>query len=199
MPGTGKALTPHQERLIAAAERIRSGPPERIDFLHTVFCQCGLPYKNPGEGVREWERKQGIASLRIEAGAAIDPLTGEFVRLVREFTFEAAHRLPNVPEGHKCGRLHGHSFRVEVICEGRVNETTGWLIDFAEIKKAVQPVIDQLDHYYLNEIDGLSNPTAESVAVWIWNRVKPGLGVLSQINVAETCTGRCEYRGPGEQ
>lgn len=123
--------------------------------------------------------------------------SGEVVRLVRAFTFEAAHRLPHVPAGHKCGRLHGHSFRVDVICEGRVDPRTGWLIDFADIKKAVQPVIDQLDHYYLNEIEGLSNPTAERVAMWIWERVKPNLAVLGQVNVAETCTGHCEYRGIG--
>ncbi len=118
------------------------------------------------------------------------------VRLVRDFTFEAAHRLPHVPEGHKCGRLHGHSFRVEVVCEGAIDAKTGWLIDFADIKRAVQPLIDQLDHYYLNDIEGLSNPTAEQIAVWLWTRLKPTLPELGQINVAETCTGRCEFRGP---
>jgi len=117
------------------------------------------------------------------------------VRLVREFTFEAAHRLPHAPEGHKCFRLHGHSFRVELICEGRVDPRVGWLLDFADIKKAFMPCFEQLDHRYLNEIAGLENPTSELLAKWIWLRVKPVLPLLTQVNIAETCTTRCEYRG----
>ena len=117
------------------------------------------------------------------------------VSLVREFTFEAAHRLPNVPQGHKCGRLHGHSFRVELRCEGEVDSDTGWLLGFAEIKRAFDPFLEQLDHHCLNEIDGLENPTAENLARWIWVRLKPGLPLLAQVGVAETCTSRCEYRG----
>jgi 6-pyruvoyltetrahydropterin/6-carboxytetrahydropterin synthase len=118
-----------------------------------------------------------------------------FVRLAREFTFEAAHRLPNVPEGHKCARLHGHSFKVELVCEGNVDPKLGWLIDFADIKAAFGPLHDQLDHRYLNDIDGLENPTAENLARWIWVRVKKTLPLLTQVNVAETCHSRCEYRG----
>lgn len=121
--------------------------------------------------------------------------SSERVRLVRDFTFEAAHRLPNVPEGHKCARLHGHSFRVEVVCEGEINHKTGWLIDFADIKRAVAPLIDQVDHHYLNEIKGLENPTAENIARWFWTRLKPQLPPLTRIIVAETCNGRCEYAG----
>jgi len=127
--------------------------------------------------------------------AETDLAVGRNVRLVREFSFEAAHRLPNVPSGHKCGRVHGHSFKVEVVCEGPVDRETGWLIDFAEIKRVATPLIDRLDHYYLNEIEGLQNPTAENIARWLWLRLKPALPVLAQLNVAETCTGRCEYRG----
>lgn len=74
-------LSRKQERLIKASDLIRSAPPERIDFLHTIQCQCGIPYRNPGETVREWDRRQGDAILRIEAGAAIDPRSGEFVKL----------------------------------------------------------------------------------------------------------------------
>jgi 6-pyruvoyltetrahydropterin/6-carboxytetrahydropterin synthase len=117
------------------------------------------------------------------------------VRLAREFTFEAAHRLPNVPEGHKCARLHGHSFRVELVCEGNVDPKIGWLIDFADLKTAFEPLHEQLDHHYLNEIEGLENPTAENLARWIWLRAKKRLPMLSQVNVAETCHSRCEYRG----
>ncbi len=117
------------------------------------------------------------------------------VRLAREFSFEAAHRLPNAPPGHKCTRLHGHSYRVELVCEGDVDPTTGWLVDFGEIKRAFAPLHEQLDHRYLNEIDGLENPTAENLARWIWVRLKPHLVTLAQVNVAETCATRCEYRG----
>lgn len=117
------------------------------------------------------------------------------VRLSRAFRFEAAHRLPNVPAGHKCGRLHGHSFRVELECEGEVDPHLGWLVDFAEIKRAFDPLLMRLDHHYLNEIEGLDNPTAENIARWIWDRLKRSLPQLTQVNVAETCSARCEYRG----
>jgi len=116
-------------------------------------------------------------------------------RLVRSFTFEAAHRLPNAPEGHKCARLHGHSFRVEVICEGDADPETGWLIDFGEVKRLFEPILKRLDHHYLNEIDGLENPTSENLARWIWGPLKAELPQLSQITIAETCSSRCEYRG----
>lgn len=114
---------------------------------------------------------------------------------MRGFTFEAAHRLPRVPDGHRCGRVHGHTYRVELACEGEIDEETGWLIDFGEIKAAFAPVRDRLDHQYLNEIDGLENPTAENLARWIWARVKPALPELAQVDVIETPNARCEYRG----
>lgn len=120
---------------------------------------------------------------------------GRLVRLVREFSFEAAHLLPQAPEGHKCRRLHGHSFRVEVTCEGEIDPTIGWLIDFGDIKRAFDPLLEQLDHHYLNDIEGLENPTAENLARWLWRRLKPILPILIQVRVAETCTSRCEYRG----
>ncbi|MDX3106021.1 6-carboxytetrahydropterin synthase QueD [Nonomuraea angiospora] len=116
------------------------------------------------------------------------------IEIFREFTFEAAHRLPNVPEGHKCARLHGHSYRVEVHIRGEVDPVSGWLIDFGEIKKAFKPLLDQLDHYYLNEIAGLENPTSEVLAKWIWGRLVGSLP-LSAIHVRETCTSGCIYRG----
>ena len=120
---------------------------------------------------------------------------GQRVRLIRAFTFEAAHRLPGAPPGHKCGRLHGHSFRVELVCEGEVDPETGWLIDFAEIKRVFDPFLEQLDHRYLNDVAGLENPTAEHLAMWIWRQVKPLLPPLAKVVVAETCTARCEYSG----
>lgn len=117
------------------------------------------------------------------------------VELSKEFTFESAHRLPHVPEGHKCGRLHGHSFRVTVWVKGPIDPKTGWLIDFADIKSVFKPILNQLDHYYLNEIEGLENPTSENLACWIWDRLKPELKFLDRIEVSETCTSSCVYRG----
>ena len=117
------------------------------------------------------------------------------VELRKTFQFEAAHLLPHLPESHKCRRLHGHSFKVEVALVGDCDPTLGWLMDYADISQAFQPIFDQLDHYYLNEVPGLENPTSENVAAWIWNRLKPKLPQLTEITVAETCLSRCVYRG----
>jgi len=117
------------------------------------------------------------------------------MRLVKSFQFEAAHRLPNVPEGHKCARLHGHSFHVEIEIEGPVDPGMGWVMDYADLSALVKPILAELDHDYLNEIEGLENPTSENLAIWIWERLKPGCAWLSRITIAETCTSRCEYRG----
>ncbi|MGP1346017.1 MAG: 6-carboxytetrahydropterin synthase QueD [Phycisphaerales bacterium] len=118
------------------------------------------------------------------------------VRLVKTFDFEAAHWLPCFPEGHKCRRMHGHSFRVEVVVEGEAPRERGYLIDYADIKKAVAPVRELLDHRCLNDIEGLENPTSEMIAVWIWDRLAPSLPELAEIVVHETCTSRCHYHGP---
>ncbi|HEU5370324.1 MAG TPA: 6-carboxytetrahydropterin synthase QueD [Ktedonobacterales bacterium] len=115
--------------------------------------------------------------------------------IFKEFTFEAAHRLPHVPEGHKCARLHGHSFRVELHVRGPVDPATGWVMDFADIKRAFQPLYDQLDHNYLNEIEGLANPTSEHLARWIWRRLRPRLPELCRVVIHETCTSGCIYQG----
>jgi 6-pyruvoyltetrahydropterin/6-carboxytetrahydropterin synthase len=117
------------------------------------------------------------------------------VRLSKSFRFEAAHDLPTFPDGHKCRRLHGHSFRFDVIIEGEVDPQRGYLIDYADIKKAAEPLVKRLDHYYLNEIEGLENPTSEVLAKWIWDRLKPALPLLAAVVVHETCTSTCEYRG----
>ena len=119
------------------------------------------------------------------------------MEIFKTFRFESAHRLPHVPDGHKCGRLHGHSYVVDVHVTGPVDPHTQWVVDFADISKAFEPVHDALDHRYLNEIDGLSNPTCERLAVWIWDRLRPRLPGLSQISVHETCTSGCIYRGGG--
>jgi 6-pyruvoyl tetrahydropterin synthase/QueD family protein len=117
--------------------------------------------------------------------------------LVKSFTFESAHFLPHVPAGHKCGRIHGHSFRCEIEVTGEIDPVTGFVVDFADIKAAFKPMIAELDHRFLNEdVPGLENPTSEVICVWVWNRLKPLLPQLSGVVLYETCTARCEYR-PG--
>jgi 6-pyruvoyltetrahydropterin/6-carboxytetrahydropterin synthase len=125
--------------------------------------------------------------------------------IFRVFQVEAAHFLPNVPEGHKCARLHGHSFRIEVHVSGPVGEQDGWVMDFADLRRIFQPLFDQLDHHCLNEIEGLENPTSENLAKWIWQRLIVGLQgggpgeanqkKLSKIVVQETCNAGCIYHG----
>jgi len=118
------------------------------------------------------------------------------MEIFKAFTLESAHRLPNVPPGHKCARMHGHSFRVEIAVSGEVDARTGWVMDFAEIKAAFVPLYEQLDHHCLNDIEGLDNPTSENLARWIWDRLKPALPELSQVTVHETCTSGAKYSGP---
>lgn len=119
------------------------------------------------------------------------------MEIYKSFTLEAAHRLPNVPAGHKCARVHGHSFRVELHVAGDIGEDTGWVMDFGDLKAAFMPLYDQLDHHYLNDVPGLENPTSENLAVWIWDKLKPALPGLSAVVVHETCTSGCRYTGPG--
>ena len=120
------------------------------------------------------------------------------MEIFKEFRFEAAHRLPNVPEGHKCARLHGHSFRVEVHVSGEIDTTSGWVCDFSDLKTALAPLAQQLDHTFLNEVPGLENPTSEEIARWMWERLEATLPSLSCIVVRETCTSGAIYRGPNK-
>ena len=120
----------------------------------------------------------------------------EVVEVVKDFRFEAAHFLPNVPEGHKCRRIHGHSFRGEVAVRGPLDPKLGWVVDFADLKRAVDPIVKDLDHYMLNEIAGLENPTSEILAMWIWQRVAPHVPNLHRVTIEETCSSRCHYFGP---
>ena len=115
--------------------------------------------------------------------------------ITKEFHFSASHQLCNLPEDHPCARLHGHSFKVDIVVEGECDPTLGWVMDYADISEAFDPLWKQLDHFHLNEIDGLENPTSENIAVWIWNQLQPRLPLLSAIEVAETCNARCVYRG----
>lgn len=117
------------------------------------------------------------------------------MEIYKAFRIEAAHRLPNVPAGHKCERLHGHSFRIELHVAGPVDPRLGWVMDFAELKQAFEPLFDELDHRYLNEVPGLDNPTSENLARWIWHRLKPAVPGLAKVVVDETCTSGCAYTG----
>ena len=116
------------------------------------------------------------------------------MEIFREYSFEAAHRLPQVPDGHKCSRLHGHSYQVEVHVRGDIDAATGWIMDFAEIDKAFRPLKDHLDHACLNDLPGLDNPTSEILSRWIWDRLARHLP-LSAIVVRETRASGCVYRG----
>jgi len=119
--------------------------------------------------------------------------------IYKQFSIEAAHHLPNVPEGHKCRRLHGHSFQVTIYAGDQVDEQLGWIMDFADLKTAFKPIFEQLDHHYLNEINGLENPTSENLARWIWQRLQPNLPQLRKVEIKETCTSGCIYCGENEQ
>jgi 6-pyruvoyltetrahydropterin/6-carboxytetrahydropterin synthase len=117
------------------------------------------------------------------------------MKIAQAFRFESAHHLPNVAETHRCRRLHGHSYRVELRLEGPVDSVTGFVADFFEIEAAFHPLLDRLDHHCLNEIEGLDNPTAENIAIWIWDRTKKALPRLSSVIVFETPDCWAEYDG----
>lgn len=117
------------------------------------------------------------------------------MKISREFRFEAAHRLPNLPDGHKCGRLHGHSFRFRVDVTMAVDPASGWTMDFGDLDALCRPLVEKLDHFYLNEIEGLENPTSENLAIWIWQRLAPVIPGLNAISVRETCRNECTYYG----
>lgn len=118
------------------------------------------------------------------------------MEISKTFRIEAAHRLPHVPAGHKCARLHGHSFAIEVHVRGPLDPTLGWVMDFADLKAAFAPLYERLDHHYLNDVPGLDNPTSENLARWIWTHLAPRLPQLARIVVHETCTSACRYDGP---
>ena len=117
------------------------------------------------------------------------------MEIFKEFTFESAHRLPNVPAGHKCARIHGHTFTIEISVEGEVDPETGWFYDHALISAAMRPIVEQLDHSHLNDIPGLENPTIELMAGWLWKKLDPQLPGLAEIVIHETPRARCSYKG----
>lgn len=116
-------------------------------------------------------------------------------RLSKDFHFEAAHTLPTLPEGHKCRNLHGHSFKVEVVIEGEVDEEIGWVYDHKRISEAIEPLLEIVDHAYLNHIEGLESPTIERLAGWFWRGLEPRLPGLREVIIHETPAARCIFRG----
>jgi 6-pyruvoyltetrahydropterin/6-carboxytetrahydropterin synthase len=121
------------------------------------------------------------------------------MEVFKEFTIEAAHWLPNLPDGHKCRRLHGHSFKLEIHVSGPLDPDLGWVMDFAEIKEAFKAIEDRIDHRCLNEVPGLENPTSENLSKWLWRELRPLLPHLCGIVVRETCTSGCIYTGELEE
>ena len=115
--------------------------------------------------------------------------------LYKQFSFDAAHFLPAVPKGHKCGNMHGHTYRLSVLIEGHPNQKSGWIIDFGDLKNKIQPVIEILDHHLLNDIPGLENPTSENLAIWLWNKIKPLVPELKKIELNETQSSGVIYEG----
>lgn len=115
--------------------------------------------------------------------------------IYKQFSFDSAHFLPNVPEGHKCGNMHGHTYLLTVFIEGMPDEKSGWIIDYADLKKAIKPIIDQLDHHLLNEIPGLENPTSENLSIWLWNKINQLVSGLKKIELKETPSSGVIYEG----
>lgn len=115
--------------------------------------------------------------------------------IVQAFRLEAAHSLPNVPDTHKCKRVHGHSYRIDVHVKGDVDEHTGWVVDFYDIEAAFEPIHHMLDHRLLNNVEGLENPTAERIAAWVFTRLRGELAGLCQVVVHETEGSRAICRG----
>jgi 6-pyruvoyltetrahydropterin/6-carboxytetrahydropterin synthase len=115
--------------------------------------------------------------------------------IYKQFSFDSAHFLPNVPEGHKCGNMHGHTYSLTVFIEGMPEQKSGWIIDYGDLKKVIKPIIEQLDHHLLNEIPGLENPTSENLSIWLWNKIKPLLPNLKKIELKETPSSGVTYEG----
>ncbi len=117
------------------------------------------------------------------------------MQIFKTFTFDSAHFLPNVPDGHKCKAIHGHTYRMIVYIEGSLDQEIGWVADFADIKKAIEPIVKMVDHKLLNELPGLENPTCEKIAIWLWNKIKEKIPALVKIELHETPTSGVIYTG----
>ena len=127
--------------------------------------------------------------------AALEPCTMSTTLVITRHV-DAAHVLPHVPEGHPCGRMHGHRYQLDFAITGPINPDVGWVIDFAEVNAVLDPLLARLDHHLLNDVAGLGNPTVENFAAWLWQAVKPVLRGLCRVEVAENPHARCIYTGP---
>jgi len=117
------------------------------------------------------------------------------MEIFREFTFDAAHHLNHLPPGHKCARVHGHTYRLRVHLQGPIDAKLGWVTDFADIKAHTNAVLEPLDHHLLNEVEGLNQPTTEHIAIWIWDRLKPRLPNLAKLELWENANSGVIYTG----
>ena len=115
--------------------------------------------------------------------------------IFKKFTFDSAHSLPMVPDGHKCKEVHGHTYKLTVFIEGELDEKLGWVMDFGDLKQVIKPIIDSIDHKYLNDIEGLENPTCEVITKWLWDKVKPQVPMLKKIQLDETPTSGAVFEG----
>ena len=115
--------------------------------------------------------------------------------IYKQFTFDSAHLLPNVPQDHKCRQLHGHTYHLTVFVEGDLQKEMGWVLDFSDLNKVIKPVIELVDHKYLNDIPGLENPTTEIFSIWLWDQIKPALSGLKKIELKETPGSGVIYEG----
>ncbi len=119
------------------------------------------------------------------------------MRIYKEFRFEAAHYLPSAVPGTANARVHGHSFRARVTIDGTPDPATGYIFHFDELAHAMEEARDALDHRLLNEVDGLSAPTLERIAIWLWNKLQNRVPGLAEIEIArDSCQEGCIYAGP---
>ena len=152
-----------------------------------------LPIPDPGSPVPNPPKYLNLYSVHP---TRVQPShTPQTMQIFKSFTFDSAHFLPHVPEGHKCRRMHGHTYLLTVYLDGDLDERLGWVADFAEVKSVVKPLVEALDHRVLNDIEGLENPTCEHIAVWLWDKIKPKLPQLSKIKLMETPTSGTIYSG----
>lgn len=117
------------------------------------------------------------------------------MQIFKQFTFDSAHFLPFVPDGHKCKEIHGHTYRLIVYVDGELEQQLGWVMDFADMKIVIDPIVKSIDHKLLNNIAGLENPTCEIIAVWLWNKIKPEVPLLARIELHETPSSGAIYEG----
>ena len=117
------------------------------------------------------------------------------MELRQHFQIESARFLPNLESDHPCARMHGHSFKIILTLKGPVDPVAGWVMDYHVITKVMEPILRKLDHRVLNEVDGLSNPTSELLAKWIFDQVIQQIPLLTAVNISETPNTECIYRG----